>query len=452
MRILLVSWIAILLLNKTALTGTGPFGPEKELTSGVQPHCATAADGTLHVVVKSSGIRYMTFSSSGAKSAVELIPGSANAAGSKASSNPWVCVAPDGSVHVVWDTWTEAYYTNRIGGSWKNPVTLPKTADRSYMVQVTGGQGSEVYTAHWSVTPKGPDAYNLFCKVTNTAGSTPKVTELYRASAGARPPSIVGPTAMAAGDGRIHTLHARTQTFHRIMDANGNVSSATDISRTPPKKTGEGVQGFYIGANDLGVVTSWWDGGTVVGPVVNTLSRAQAGKRGIIVGTSFDIPYPRAAYDPVGGKAYILWADTSHRPAVTSWDPAGSALQQLGSVTQGTINGKLRGYGAGGIAARKGGGVHVVYSTGGKIFHRTVDAGSAPPNLPKYGDSNEDGSVGMADLNLLVDWILGRTTEPSAGSTAFTNSDVDGSGTIGMSDLNLLVDYILGRITKFPVG
>ena len=58
----------------------------------------------------------------------------------------------------------------------------------------------------------------------------------------------------------------------------------------------------------------------------------------------------------------------------------------------------------------------------------------------------------MADLNLLVDWILGRSAMPAPGSSAFVNSDVNGDGSVGMGDINLLVDYILGRITKFPVA
>ena len=76
----------------------------------------------------------------------------------------------------------------------------------------------------------------------------------------------------------------------------------------------------------------------------------------------------------------------------------------------------------------------------------------APSSGVTYGDANGDGLVGMADLNTLVDWILGRISPPTTGTTAFTNADVDGSGSIGMSDLNLLVDYVLGRITQFPVG
>ena len=67
------------------------------------------------------------------------------------------------------------------------------------------------------------------------------------------------------------------------------------------------------------------------------------------------------------------------------------------------------------------------------------------------GDADGNGSVGMGDLNLCVDWILGRKAMPSAGSDVFVNTDVNGDGSVGMGDLNLLVDFILGRITKFPV-
>ncbi len=63
-----------------------------------------------------------------------------------------------------------------------------------------------------------------------------------------------------------------------------------------------------------------------------------------------------------------------------------------------------------------------------------------------------NGAVKIADLNLLVDWILGRSAAPASGSTAFTNADVSGDGAINMSDLNLLVDFILGRIPALKPG
>jgi hypothetical protein len=68
-----------------------------------------------------------------------------------------------------------------------------------------------------------------------------------------------------------------------------------------------------------------------------------------------------------------------------------------------------------------------------------------------YGDANGDGAFGMADINQVVDWLLGRSTAPAAGAAAFTRSDVNGDGVLSMADLNLFVDKILGRITKFPI-
>jgi hypothetical protein len=57
----------------------------------------------------------------------------------------------------------------------------------------------------------------------------------------------------------------------------------------------------------------------------------------------------------------------------------------------------------------------------------------------------------MADINVLVDWILVRSTPPASGTQRFTASDVNGDGKVDMVDLNLMVDRLLGRIPKFPV-
>jgi hypothetical protein len=67
-----------------------------------------------------------------------------------------------------------------------------------------------------------------------------------------------------------------------------------------------------------------------------------------------------------------------------------------------------------------------------------------------YGDANDDGAFTMADLNVMVDWLLVRTAPPAAGTGTFTRCDVNGDGNLDMADLNLYVDRLLGRITKFP--
>jgi hypothetical protein len=83
----------------------------------------------------------------------------------------------------------------------------------------------------------------------------------------------------------------------------------------------------------------------------------------------------------------------------------------------------------------------------GAFVIRKTGAGSAGV----YGDANGDGAFGMADINQMVDWLLGRSSPPASGTTRFTTSDVNGDNQLSMADLNLMVDRLLGRITKFPV-
>jgi hypothetical protein len=66
----------------------------------------------------------------------------------------------------------------------------------------------------------------------------------------------------------------------------------------------------------------------------------------------------------------------------------------------------------------------------------------------RYGDATLDGLFGMADLNALIDFILGRSPLEPLASYA---TDVNGDRQAGMTDLNLFVDCLLGRIERFPV-
>jgi hypothetical protein len=45
----------------------------------------------------------------------------------------------------------------------------------------------------------------------------------------------------------------------------------------------------------------------------------------------------------------------------------------------------------------------------------------------------------------------GNAAAAAAGSAAFMASDVNGNRTLSMADVNLMVDRLLGRIAKFPV-
>ncbi len=58
---------------------------------------------------------------------------------------------------------------------------------------------------------------------------------------------------------------------------------------------------------------------------------------------------------------------------------------------------------------------------------------------PRLGDLNRDGEVNIADVNLLIDAILG------SGSDGDEALDVNGDGEVGIADVNFLINLILNR-------
>lgn len=60
------------------------------------------------------------------------------------------------------------------------------------------------------------------------------------------------------------------------------------------------------------------------------------------------------------------------------------------------------------------------------------------------GDVDDDGTVSIADVTVLIDLVLGAS--PAANEA---NADVDRDGSVGISDVTVLIDYILGAIV-FP--
>ena len=63
-------------------------------------------------------------------------------------------------------------------------------------------------------------------------------------------------------------------------------------------------------------------------------------------------------------------------------------------------------------------------------------------NALHMGDANSDGEVNIADVNTVIDIILGGTPQPSA--------DVNGDGEINIADVNTVIDIILGVYVEPP--
>jgi hypothetical protein len=69
----------------------------------------------------------------------------------------------------------------------------------------------------------------------------------------------------------------------------------------------------------------------------------------------------------------------------------------------------------------------------------------------QYGDANLDGAFNAADINTVIDWMLGVLPMPALDSFAFIAADVNGDKVIDINDINLMADKLLGAIDKFPV-
>ena len=61
------------------------------------------------------------------------------------------------------------------------------------------------------------------------------------------------------------------------------------------------------------------------------------------------------------------------------------------------------------------------------------------PNTDLKGDVNVDGSVSIADVTTLIDYLLGGNVTPFNA----TNADVDCSGEISIADVTTLIDFLL---------
>ena len=57
------------------------------------------------------------------------------------------------------------------------------------------------------------------------------------------------------------------------------------------------------------------------------------------------------------------------------------------------------------------------------------------PGMP--GDVDQSGSVGIEDVNAVINVMLGRAENPLA--------DVDGGGSVGIEDVNAVINIMLGH-------
>ena len=58
---------------------------------------------------------------------------------------------------------------------------------------------------------------------------------------------------------------------------------------------------------------------------------------------------------------------------------------------------------------------------------------------PLVGDVNGDGQVDISDVNIVINLMLGKTTDEDY------EGDINGDGNVDISDVNLVINYMLGK-------
>ena len=60
---------------------------------------------------------------------------------------------------------------------------------------------------------------------------------------------------------------------------------------------------------------------------------------------------------------------------------------------------------------------------------------------PKSCDLNGDGVVDISDLNIVINWMLGKGDT----NVTFVQADVSDDGNVDISDINMVINTMLGK-------
>ena len=122
-----------------------------------------------------------------------------------------------------------------------------------------------------------------------------------------------------------------------------------------------------------------------------------------------------------------------------------AAYADTSSITAGEASG----YGslAADVALEKGENIIPVTCTAENGDSRTYVLHISWTKTVYYGDINYDGTVDDLDMNLLIDYILGRA---EFNEDMLEAADINGDGLADINDLSFIVAYILGNIEEIP--
>jgi hypothetical protein len=283
---------------------------------------------------------------------------------------------------VAWDTGKDVRLSVRTGKRWLPPAGLDCAAGwQNLFPQLVFAGEDDLYAASWCVR-QGLSGRSVFYRLRRGPRSWTADTILRYGSSMFRPPSLASSSSSAAADGTGASVYAVLASpfirLPRIRDDRIDLAGEV-VVQSCGFDLAEGCNGF-VTRGEPGVVCAYRMGRHRQAFVLNTRSRAAAGRRPVFLG--YGQGYPRAAVDALSGDVCVLFCEgTGARAAV--WSPGRDVADDAGRVAEDLHRKQVRmagrGCGAGAVAARPGGGFWIVYSRSGELWYRSLTLERPPP-------------------------------------------------------------------------
>ncbi len=359
------------------------LGNTIDVAAGTTPGIAVDSQGRLHLVYMSAGrIYYRLGDADGVFGAAEEIPLPGGASGNY--NSPHVVVDVNDTPHFVFEKdWasssTRAWYTNRIGGTWRVPLVAINSTG--------GGRANYPRLAVYGSTAivgilTGIEVMGRIVKITNL-DTTPTVARVVET-----PLWVPAPCIDAQGNLSVVGRNGPAGHYVQAYDMDLNtIGAGRLLSSGTPAKTGEPT-GACV--DHAGVIHA--AGSTAPGEYdqiwYNSTARLDAGQSSLL-GLDFDqwvgeLFYPTLAADSSGAMIYMAYRDIddgSGRATIIRDGTFGAPVTFAPSVTS-YFRWNPQ------IAAAPGGGVYVAWDFGGRAFVRSIGLGSGENQVPVAYDQD----------------------------------------------------------------
>ena len=388
------------------------LGTQQSLGAGITPGMATDSQGKIHLVYMTGGrIYYRLGTPAGVFGPTEEIPYPAGT-GTGTYNSPHVIVDANDIPHVAFEkdfigSSKKAWYTNRIGGTWKSPVTaIDMTGITNGRVNYPRLAVSGDYACVCSLVTDSSEICHGKIAMLNNLASSPTVTHI-RDTVYWQPDPVFTSQGYLYVTGRNGTLGHYIQRYD--LDLN-TVGSERKISIGTPSKTGESAAAV-VDKNDVihAAGVTWESDQRLIW--YNNTQRLDQGKSsicGLLVPVGYELGerhYPTMTIDACG-TVYVAYYDCETGGAKASIVVGDSFATPVAFAPSMTVRLRWNPHMAPGLS----GGVYAAWddNNGESMFLRSIGLVTTPPTKAS-NPTPSDGATGLALTGTTLNWTAGTS-------------------------------------------